>query len=220
MDESRREESTAFRDAHQTSEYGTLCTAGGCTKGACIAGIVLQQSCPGWPCDEHGIDLQHSMAWSGVVIAPQSNAYPARATTRTATRVGLEKRILTKLDVCIEQVKRGSLCLGLTTGIVKREGGGSRTPASGLGIANVDVVLETTWLPVCCGGEYFCQRVSQLAHPQALRRSLHSRQWCVQGTASNLIVDMCTPQLPHTPYVPSLMRPNASSIARRSGPSV
>ncbi len=69
------------------------CTGEGCTKGACIAGIVLQQSWPWWPCDEHGIDLQHSIACSGVVMAPQSNAYPVRATASTATTIGFARFI-------------------------------------------------------------------------------------------------------------------------------
>jgi hypothetical protein len=47
---------------------------GGCTNGACIAGIVLQQSSLAWPCDEQAIDLQHSTACSCVSMAEQSNA--------------------------------------------------------------------------------------------------------------------------------------------------
>jgi len=58
------------------------CTAGdamldaedGCTNGACMAGIVLQQSSLAWPCDEQAIDRQHSTACSWVAIAEQSNA--------------------------------------------------------------------------------------------------------------------------------------------------
>lgn len=51
-----------------------LCTADGCRKGACMDGIDLQQSCPLCPCGAHGIELQHCVAGSGVVIAPQSSA--------------------------------------------------------------------------------------------------------------------------------------------------
>jgi len=58
------------------------CTAGdamldaeeGCTNGACMAGIVLQQSSLAWPCDEQAMDWQHSTACSWVAIAEQSNA--------------------------------------------------------------------------------------------------------------------------------------------------
>lgn len=51
-----------------------LCEAAVCTNGACSAGIVLQQSSLPWPCEWHGIDLQHCLACSGAVIAPQSIA--------------------------------------------------------------------------------------------------------------------------------------------------
>jgi len=34
----------------------------------------LQQSWPVWPCDEHGMELQHCIACSGVDVAPQSIA--------------------------------------------------------------------------------------------------------------------------------------------------
>src|ERR1700726_2628583 len=64
----------------------------GCTKGAFIAGMVLQQSWPWWPCDEQGMELQQATACSGVV-APQSNAYAARARVSTARRIGLANRI-------------------------------------------------------------------------------------------------------------------------------
>lgn len=51
------------------------------------------------------MELQHSVACSGVVIAPQSIAYAASAAPRTAIRTGRAKRISTKLDVCHPQVK-------------------------------------------------------------------------------------------------------------------
>jgi hypothetical protein len=58
------------------------CTAGdamldaedGCTNGACMAGIVLQQSWLAWPCDEQAMDRQHSTACSWFTMAEQSNA--------------------------------------------------------------------------------------------------------------------------------------------------
>ena len=46
----------------------------GCTNGACMAGIVLQQSWLAWPCDEQAIERQHSTACSCVAVAEQSNA--------------------------------------------------------------------------------------------------------------------------------------------------
>lgn len=51
-----------------------LCIDDGCTTGACMDGIDLQQSWPLCPCGAHGIELQHCVASSGVVIAPQSSA--------------------------------------------------------------------------------------------------------------------------------------------------
>jgi len=48
--------------------------AGGAwTNGACICGIVSQHSWL-WPDEEHGIDWQHFIASSGVVIPEQSTA--------------------------------------------------------------------------------------------------------------------------------------------------
>jgi hypothetical protein len=46
----------------------------GCTNGACMAGIVLQQSWLAWPCDEQAIERQHSTACSCVTMGEQSNA--------------------------------------------------------------------------------------------------------------------------------------------------
>jgi hypothetical protein len=54
---------------------------------------VLQQSMPWWPCDEQCIEWQHCIACSGVVAAPQSNAYAPRATARITRNNGLAKRI-------------------------------------------------------------------------------------------------------------------------------
>jgi hypothetical protein len=50
-------------------------------------GIVLQQSWPWCPCDEQGMESQHCIACSGVVAAPQSNAYTTSATTMAATKI-------------------------------------------------------------------------------------------------------------------------------------
>lgn len=56
-------------------------------------GIDLQQSCPLCPCGAHGIELQHCMACSGVVMAPQSSAYAASATTSAAITSGLRNSL-------------------------------------------------------------------------------------------------------------------------------
>jgi hypothetical protein len=40
------------------------------------------------------MELQHSIACSGVVAAPQSNAYAARAIASTAKKNDLTKRII------------------------------------------------------------------------------------------------------------------------------
>jgi len=46
----------------------------GFTNGACMAGIVLQQSWPWLLCDEQGIESQHCIACSRVAIPEQSSA--------------------------------------------------------------------------------------------------------------------------------------------------
>jgi len=56
-------------------------------------GIVLQQSWRSWPCDEQGMELQHCIAWSGVMVAPQSTAYVARMSASTARNIGLANRM-------------------------------------------------------------------------------------------------------------------------------
>src|ERR1700688_900715 len=50
--------------------------------------------------------------------------------------------------------------------------------------------------------------------------SLQLRHWCVQGTAFNRALEIRCPQVTQTPYVFCFTRTNASSIARRRGPSV
>ncbi len=40
------------------------------------------------------MEWQHCIAYSAVVIAPQSNAYAARATVSAASRMGLAKYIM------------------------------------------------------------------------------------------------------------------------------
>ncbi len=74
--------------AMKTGEKDRPCTEAGCTKGACIDGMVLQHSwlCS-WLCDEQGIVSQHCIASSGVDMAKQSNAYIARAITITASKI-------------------------------------------------------------------------------------------------------------------------------------
>ena len=59
-------------------------------------------------------------------------------------------------------------------------------------------------------------------HHQAAERpdSLHSRQRCVQGTASRRALEICCLQTWHAPNVPCLIRPSASSIARKRRLSV
>lgn len=71
----------------------TVCADAGCTKGACIVGIDLQQSWLWCPCEEHGIEPQHCMAWSGVIAASQSNPYAARAAASTTKNSAFEIRI-------------------------------------------------------------------------------------------------------------------------------
>src|SRR5881296_2490811 len=80
--------------ATRTGEKDRPCAEAGCTKGACMDGIVLQHSwlC-WWPCDEQGIESQHCIACSGVDMAKQSDAYVARAIAITANRTDLVKRI-------------------------------------------------------------------------------------------------------------------------------
>jgi hypothetical protein len=57
-------------------------------------GMDLQHSWLGsWPCDEQGIESQHCIAASGVDMAKQSNAYVAKATVITASRISLIRHI-------------------------------------------------------------------------------------------------------------------------------
>jgi hypothetical protein len=46
---------------------------------------------------EHGIDPQHCIACSGVIIPPQSNAYAARTAASAAIRIVLLTRIIATL---------------------------------------------------------------------------------------------------------------------------
>ena len=85
---------TSGSAAKKTGENEVSCGEDGCTKVACMDGIVLQQSWLCWgPCDEQGMLSQHCMASSGVDIAKHSNAYTAMANAITAIRIGLAKRI-------------------------------------------------------------------------------------------------------------------------------
>ncbi len=61
------------------------------------------------------MDLQHFIACSGVVIAPQSNAYPVRATPSKTIRIERGIRIDTKLVVRPKQVKAICHCYGKLT---------------------------------------------------------------------------------------------------------
>src|ERR1700682_955955 len=80
--------------ATKTGVKDRPCTEAGCTKGACMDGMVLQHSwlCS-WLCDEQGIVSQHCIAASGVGMAKQSNPYVAKAIAITASKIGLAKRI-------------------------------------------------------------------------------------------------------------------------------
>src|SRR6267378_3225906 len=82
------------RTATNTGEKERACAEAGWTKGACMDGMVLQHSwlC-WWPCDEQCMVSQHCIAASGVDMARQSKAYVAKATTITASKIGLAKRI-------------------------------------------------------------------------------------------------------------------------------
>ena len=81
--------------ATKTGEKDRACAEAGCTKGACMDGMVLQHSwlC-WWPCDEQCIISQHCIAASGVDMARQSKAYVAKAIVIEASRIGLIKRML------------------------------------------------------------------------------------------------------------------------------
>jgi hypothetical protein len=72
----------------------TLLDEDGCTNGACMDGMVLQQSCWLCPCDEQGIEAQHCAASSGVVIAEQSIVYAASTATSAANKSVFVKRII------------------------------------------------------------------------------------------------------------------------------
>src|SRR6267378_6691894 len=82
------------RTATNTGEKERACAEAGWTKGARMAGMVLQHSwlC-WWPCDEQCMVSQHCIAASGVDMARQSNAYVAKAITITASEMGLAKCI-------------------------------------------------------------------------------------------------------------------------------
>jgi hypothetical protein len=57
-------------------------------------GIVLQQSSLLPLCDGQGIDPQHCIACSGVLIAEQSAAYVMRAAARQSHKIDLPMSIL------------------------------------------------------------------------------------------------------------------------------
>ena|ERR1700674_485933 len=80
--------------ATKTGEKDGACAEAVCTKGACMAGMVLQHSwlC-WWPCDEQCMVSQHCIAAPGVDMAKQSNAYVAKAIAITASRIGLIRLI-------------------------------------------------------------------------------------------------------------------------------
>lgn len=94
--------------AAATAETLGACSEDGCTKGVCIASMLLQQFLPWCPCDEHGIDLQHCIACSCVVMPPQSMAYTGRAAASATIKIALRKRIFpsTRLDPSRLRVNR------------------------------------------------------------------------------------------------------------------
>jgi len=53
------------------------------------------------------MESQHFIACSGVIAAPQSKEYTARATTRATNTIGFTTRILAKLRKWRAQVKSG-----------------------------------------------------------------------------------------------------------------
>ena len=57
-------------------------------------GMVLQQSWVWWPCEKHGIVLQHCIAEIGDVAAPQSIAYAESAAAMIATQIDLANRTI------------------------------------------------------------------------------------------------------------------------------
>src|SRR6266481_4708930 len=56
------------------------------------------------------MESQHCMACSGVIAAPQSNAYAARATASAARKIGLAKRII-KQSRRARGPSQASICL-------------------------------------------------------------------------------------------------------------
>jgi hypothetical protein len=91
--------------ATKAIELNARSMAEGCINGACIVGIVLQQSCPLCPCGEQGIEPQHCIACSGVVIASQSKTYTPSNKAITLTRIDRAIVIYTKLIALIPLVK-------------------------------------------------------------------------------------------------------------------
>ena len=81
--------------ANTTGCIDPFCADVGCKNGLSIEGMLLQHSmllpCP---CGEHGIDLQHCVACSGVVEAPQSNAYAIKATATMGRKIDFTKRLI------------------------------------------------------------------------------------------------------------------------------
>jgi hypothetical protein len=97
--------------ATKTGEKDRSCAEAGCRKGACVDGIVVQHSWLwSWLCGEQGMLLQHCIASSGVVMAPQSIAYRAIATAMTLSNIGFIRRMSTK--VCASNVAVKTGCRG------------------------------------------------------------------------------------------------------------
>lgn len=97
--------------ATKTVEKDRSCAEAGCTKGACVDGIVMQHSWLwSWLCGEQGMLLQHCIASSGVVMAPQSIAYRAIATAMTMSNIGFIRRM--SIKVCASSVAVKTGCRG------------------------------------------------------------------------------------------------------------
>ncbi len=92
--------------ATKPGENDKSCAETGCTNGACVEVIVVQHFWlfP-WLCGEQGIVLQHCIASSGVVMAPQSVVYAAVANAMAISKTGFAKRIPPKLCAWSVEVK-------------------------------------------------------------------------------------------------------------------
>ncbi len=87
------------------------------------------------------MELQHCIASSGVVTAPQSTAYTASATTIAISKIGFARCISTKLDAQSAQVKEPPACLSWVALRKARKPQGLQ-PTVQQPLVNVDVVRQ------------------------------------------------------------------------------